>query len=262
MRLNDIHFGPRLPLELHSRYSEVRRLIGLKDFAAYREVFERGWAETSIMCGEFMRLEELPITKEEPPNTPLVNLMGVNQHSPRRVRLAREFFNEYERVGRSGFLKEVAMKTGYGQDLQAITDHMTSGLKGIRLLLAKRTQEKGIKHRIATYLNTYDNMKRFGTLVGLANRLQEDSPPLTPMDIPWAIDYRGYVKLRDGAHRRAAAHYLGWGNMPTLVFEFDRVTRDGLENAHPYIRDNFDWFKELVQTAAALQSTSPKIRQT
>ena len=207
------------------------------------------------MCGEFMRLEELPIAEEEPPNTPLVNLMGVSQHSPLRVRLAREFFNECERVGRSRFLKEVAIKTGCGQNLDVIADHMTSGLKGIRFL-------KGIQHRIANYLNTYANMKRFGTLVGRANMPQEDSPPLTPMNVPWAIDYRGYVKLRDGAHWRAAAHYLGWKNMPTLVFEFDRVTKDGLENAHPYIRDNFDWFAELVQTAAALESTSPKISQT
>ena len=71
MNLGDIRFDPRISLEQHPRYPEFRRLIGIRDFSAYREVFERGWAETSIMCGENVRLEELPILPEEPPDAPL-----------------------------------------------------------------------------------------------------------------------------------------------------------------------------------------------
>ena len=42
MNLDDIHSSPRIPLERHPRYAEFRQLIGQRDFAAYREVFERG----------------------------------------------------------------------------------------------------------------------------------------------------------------------------------------------------------------------------
>ena len=86
MKFEEINFGSRLPLEKHPRYPDFRQLIGLRDFAAYREVFERGWAETSIMCGEYVRLDDLPLDEEKPPSTSLVNLMGTNHHSPQRVR--------------------------------------------------------------------------------------------------------------------------------------------------------------------------------
>lgn len=118
MKLSEIQFAPRLALEQHPRYPEFRRLIGIRDFAAYRELFERGWAETSIMCGEKVRLDDLPLTDQEPPSTPLVNLMGVNDHSPRRVLLAEEFLGEYDRIGRSRFMREITFKTGYVRDLQ------------------------------------------------------------------------------------------------------------------------------------------------
>ena len=257
MKLSDINFGTRLPLERHPRYPEFRRLMGLRDFAAYREVFERGWAETSIMCGEFVRLEELPITHEEPPSTPLVNLMGTNHHSPKRVQLAEELFDEYERLGRSRFLKESANTTGYVQDLMAIAEFRTGGLKGIRGLLARRAQRKGVQYRIISYLNTYENMKQFGQLVGRAHILHETPPPLEPHDLPWAIDYCGYIKLRDGAHRRAAAHYLGWQTIPTMLFEFHRTTIGDLAEAAPYIRENFEWFATLVGDVARLDPQIP-----
>ena len=254
MKLSDINFGTRLLLEEHPRYPEFRRLMGLRDFAAYREVFERGWAETSIMCGENVRLDALLLSDQEPPSTPLVNLMGVNDHSPRRVRLAEEFLGEYDRLGRSRFLKESAYTTGYVQDLIAVAEVRTSGLKGIRGLLARRAQRKGVRYRIISYLNTYENMKRFGQLTGRAHTLHETPPPLEPHDLPWAIDYCGYIKLRDGAHRRAAAHYLGWRTIPTLVFEFNSTTIDDLAQAAPYIRENFDWFATLVRDTARLGS--------
>ena len=257
MKLSDINFETRLPLERHPRYPEFRRLIGLRDFAAYREVFERGWAETSIMCGEFVRLEEIPITHGEPPSTPLVNLMGVNDHSPRRVRLAEEFLGEYDHLSRSRFMREVAFKTAYVHDLQeamsARIDHL-GGLHGIR---ARWRQRQQLRQRILSFLNVYQNMKRLDTLVGRAHDLHETPPPLGPNDIPWAIDYCGYIKLREGAHRRAAAHHLGWQTIATLVFEFDPTTTDTLRNAHLYIRDNFHWFATLVRDTARLDSQMP-----
>jgi hypothetical protein len=251
VNLDDIHFSSRIPLERHSRYAEFRQMIGQRDFAAYRDVFERGWAETSIMCGEHVRLEELPLYDEEPPNTPLVNLMGINEHSPKRVRLAKEFFREYERIGRTSFLKGTAYATGYGQDLLTIAAIRTEGLSGFRGVLARRAQRKGVRYRVLSYLNTYENMKRFGKLVGRAHAIQESPAPVGPSDLPWAIDYCGYIKLRDGAHRRAIAHALGWGTVPTLVFEFGQVAQENLGAAHPYIRDNFHWFAELVNQIAS-----------
>jgi len=99
-------------------------------------------------------------------------------------------------------------------------------------------------------------MKRFGKLVGRAHTLQESPAPVEPSDLPWAIDYCGYIKLRDGAHRRAIAHALGWGTVPTLVFEFGQVTQESLGAAHPYIRDNFHWFAEIVTQIATTSAKS------
>ena len=258
LNLSDINFGPRLPLEKHPRYPEFRHLIGLRDFAAYREVFERGWAETSIMCGEYVRLDELSATPEEPPDRPLVNLMGVNDHAPRRVRLAKEFFQKYEQLGRQVFLKGAAYATEYGQDLLATSERRTEGITGIRGWLARRRQRIGVQYRILSYVNTYENMKRFGMLVGEAHDLRHQPRPLSASDLPWAIDYSGYIKLRDGAHRRAIAYALGWQTVPTLVFDFNQATKANLGDAHPYISDNFSWFDEIVQGAPNMGSTIPR----
>lgn len=246
MELNDIAFESRIPLEEHPRYPEFRRLIGLRDFAAYREVFERGWAETSIMCGEFTRLEDLPLTSAEPPAKPLAYLMGVNEHALRRINFAQEFFELYEKVGRNRFLSERAVETSYVQDLVTQGNAWMPNRGGIRGLVDRRRQSKGLRHRIVTFLNLYENMKEHGALVGQAHTLHDTPPPLHAADVPWAIDYGGYIKLRDGAHRRAAANALGWASIPTLVFEFKRVTHEILSDAHPYIRDNFDWFAALL----------------
>lgn len=254
MNLSDIHFKSRISLERHPRYLEFRRFVGLRDFAAYREVFERGWAETSIMCGEFVRIEQLFLSPEEPPYTPLVNMMGVNDHAPRRMRLVDEFLSEYDRLGWEKFMREAAFNTAYVRDLQEAASARTDHLRGLLGARARWRQRRQIKGRIHSFLNLYENMKRFGKLVGGAHILHVNPPPLGPYDVPWAIDYCGYVKLREGAHRRAAAHYLHWETIPTLVFEFDRTTTDSLNNAHPYIRDNFHWFVTLIWDIAQLDS--------
>ena len=256
VKLEDIEFPARIELQQHPRYSEFGRLIGQRDFAAYREVFERGWAEISILCGHQARLEALPIASQPPRNSFLANLLGVNEHSPRRVRMAKEFFDTYERMGRGAFIKRGACDTSYVDDLRTIIESRIQQLRGIRRGMALRRQRKQIERRVIRFLNVYENMKQYRTLVGQACTLQTSPGPIAPADIPWAIDYCGYIKLRDGAHRRAAAHYLGWQTIPTLVFEFDHTTADSLAEAHQYIKDNFHWFAALVQEAAHMDSHS------
>lgn len=254
MTIEKINFLPRIDLSHHPRYGEFSQLIGKRDFSAYREVFERGWAETSILCGQKVRLEEVAITQEGPPSSLLINLLGVNEHGPRRVRLTREFFDDYERLGEVPFIKQRAFQTSYVLDLQGTVEGRRSGLRGLRKLLARRNQQQEVRTKIDRFLNIYENMKKFGTVVGQAWEIHSNPPPLTPSDLPWAIDYLGYLKLRDGAHRRAAANYLGWESIPTLVFEFDQVNERELELAHPYIRDNFNWFDRLVRGAARMDA--------
>jgi hypothetical protein len=253
VKLDEIEFASRLELESHPRFAAFNRSIGLRDFTAYREVFERGWAELSIMCGENVRLEQLPVSDVEPADDPLVNLMGVNSHSPKRVKFATEFFSEYERLGRKAFLDGGKKRTDYFADLVETAEVRMRGLPRVRRVLEKRKIMREINGRIATFLNVYENMKRFNSLVGGAHVLHDTAPNLKPTDVPWAIDYRGYVKLRDGAHRRAAARGLGWPTIPTLIFEFDRIDSKDFAQAHPYIRDNFRWFVDIVQMVAVYQ---------
>jgi hypothetical protein len=252
MNLSEIHFSSRISLEEHARYSGFKSLLGLPDFAAYREVFERGWAEISIMCGEGLNLLDLKISGEPPDSTLLVNLMGANLHAPRRVRFAKEFFDAYESVDKKVFLREFVFRTEYVKDILGFEEDRIADLKGIRLVRARNRIKKNVNYRISSFLNLYENMKKFGTIVGDAHKVHERVPLLSSMDLPWAIDYFGYIKLREGAHRRAIANYLGWETIPTLVFDFGQVTRGVLKEAHPYIRDNFKWFAELVRMAAIL----------
>ena len=254
VKLSDINFGPRLPLEQHPRYQGFRRLMGLRDFAAYREVFERGWAETSILCGEVVRLDEMPISEEVTDNSLLAKLMGVNEHSPKRARLAKEFFAQYERLGRSQFLQKHAALTDYVQDIFITVSRRMEGLYGLRRLLANYRLKREIRERVIRFTNLYENMKSAGTLVGRGCSATPRRSELRPEDLPWAIDYHGYVKLRDGAHRRAVAYVLGWETISTLVFEFGRVTPSNLKDAHPYIRDNFEWFIAIIRKVACLQA--------
>ena len=82
MNLSEIHFSSRISLEKHAQYPRFRGLLDSPDFAAYREVFERGWAEISIMCCEGLNLVDLKISGEPPDSTLLVNLMGANLLAP------------------------------------------------------------------------------------------------------------------------------------------------------------------------------------
>jgi hypothetical protein len=120
--------------------------------------------------------------------------------------------------------------------------------------LARRKQTGQVRIKIVRFLNLYENMKQFGTLVGQAWNPQTTLTPLKPADLPWAIDYCGYIKLRDGAHRRAAAHYLNWPGVPTMVFEYDKTSHESLANAHIYIRDNFAWFDQIIRSCAQLDA--------
>ena len=247
MRLADIRFGPRPRLEDHPRYRTFRRYIGRQDFVAYREVFERGWAESSILCGELVRLEDLPIIDDSINDKSLIaKLMGINEHSAKRVRIASEFFTLYEREGRDRFLRKTALGTEYARDLFDRTENNVGSLRASYLFYARFIQKKTVLNRVKSFLIMYEDMKRARKLVGASHK-PNALPELSPVDVPWAIDYMGYIKRRDGAHRRAIANYLGWKTIPTLVFEFDRVTEHHLKDAHPYIRNNFEWFAKIVR---------------
>lgn len=244
--MQDIHFAPCPAIEDLPRFSEFRRHIGVPDFAAYRELFERAWAEPSILSGRCVEVRELPPDYAPAQEHPFNVLMGVNEHTGAKGKAAAEFFDQYERFGRKRFLSDAAESTSYAHFMRSAIERCAgSRIPG----LARYRVRRALFTRIQNFLTLYDNMKAAQQLVG-AGRTPGGSAALQARDLPWAIDYLGYVKLRDGAHRRAIASYLGWKAIPTLVFDFRKATARDLAHAPLWLRESFPILQEIVVGAA------------
>ena len=244
LTLADVDFGPRMPITAHARYRDFAPLIGSERFEDYQEVFERGFVETSLMCGDLVRLDNLHVGQPAPSDSPLERLLGPYPHW-RRIGLVVELLAQYEQLGCSDFSAH-ALDSGYAGILRA-QFKATLRDRGLMATLRGRWSiDRRIQSRVEQLLALYDNMKKFGGLVGDARVVHDAPVPLQAADVPWAIDYPGYLRLREGSHRRAVAISLGWETLPTLVFEFSRVRREELESFHPYLAERFEWFRERV----------------
>lgn len=244
--MRDIRFDPCPTAEDLPRFLELRRHIGIPDFAAYRELFERAWAERLLLSGKCVEVRQLPPDYTPAQDHPFHVLMAVNEHTGAKGRTAVEFLDQYERLGRKRFLSKAAESTGYARFmLSSIECSVGSRIPG----LSRFRVQRALLARMLSFLVLYDNMKLAGQVVG-AGRTPGGSAELQARDLPWAIDYLGYVKLCDGAHRRAIASYLGWKAIPTLVLDFQQVTEEELANAPSWLRQSFPIFHEIVVGAA------------
>ena len=152
-----------------------------------------------------------------------------------------EFFSLYEKHGEKEFLK----KKLYKQTKFWLT--ISEGKKTLKSkLIGLIRPDFADKKRILPILQMFKNMKVIKNLVPNSLEPNVKYYVFHPEDFPWSINYFGYIKRRDGSHRRMIMKYFGAENVDEIVVDFDKITSVDLEEAIPYLRDNFEWFYNHV----------------
>ncbi len=126
----------------------------------------------------------------------------------------------------------------------------------MRLLSSLASQdpfERIARERVAML----ENFRNSGGRLVSNSKSGHPSDHLRYFDLPWAFDYFGYVKERDGAHRRATLHYLGQPSIPTLVLNFSKVTPDVCASVTKIktLPADFSRFRAMVQSIVETNSS-------
>ena len=215
------------------------------DFQMYKEIFERCVIEVGIMKGTMGTVRPVQLTQGSEDETKFALKMGVNKHSKARVKSASEFFDLLEKYGEREFLK----KKMYRQTKYWLTSTADKGMslsKIINIFISDYEDKK----RIMPLLQMYKNMHIIRDLVPNAREKRIKYNVYHPEDFPWSINYFGYVKRRDGSHRRMIMKYFGVKTVDEIVVDFEKITQDDLQESIPYVKDNFEWFYNEVLEAS------------
>lgn len=215
------------------------------DFAKYREIFERCAIEVGIMRGALGSVHPVSIAPASMDNTEFARKMGLNKHSEARVESAIEFFDLYEKHGENEFLKQKM----YTQTQFWRTISKGNGTLPSKIMKIIRPNHED-KKRIMPLLQMYKNMKVIKDLVPHALDKKIKYSVYYPEDFPWSINYFGYIKKRDGSHRRMIMNYFGATAIDEIVVDFEKITLNDLIETIPYLKNNFEWFYNEVLNAS------------
>ena len=244
------------------------------DFASYREAFERCVVEVGILSGKLGEIRPVKILDERD-HSDFARAMGIDECWLNRIETAQGFLASYEKLGREQFLHhEVQDSDLYKEALAAhkeaggcehmlllkafcqaiIRDLKAAPRFSTRLFLdlvrgdePDRAFRAAYAVRIQGFLDMFDNMKAAGGLVPASKCAADNEREWSPRDYPWAIDYFGYVKKRDGSHRRAIMHYLGSDAIDTLVVSVGKVEVAHVKALAPSLADGYDRFVSEVR---------------
>jgi hypothetical protein len=215
------------------------------DFNEYREIFERCYVEVEIMKGTVGVIRQVPLSLDSNEKTEFAKKMGVNEHSNARVNSAIEFFDLYEKNGESDFLnKKIYEKTDFWRTISTSNETWLSRLRSFILFDYEN------KKRIVPLLRMYKNMKTIKDLVPNALNKTIKYAIYHPDDFPWSINYFGYIKKRDGSHRRMIMKYFGATAVDEIVVDFDKITIYDLDDSLPYLKNNFEWYYNEVKNTS------------
>lgn len=254
------------------RTARARHVHG--DFLTSLDLVERCVIEPGILTGRLGHVEELPLDTPDA-HRPLVVTLGAKEFWLERESLALEFLAEYEAAGRFRFLTDSMFRTRFhGNDeanhrwrlrdsaarvvaeLKSVASRVLRGRAAASLLwetlavplaiavrggadLARSVHRARYALGNRAFLDMFDNMKAAGGLVSASKGADAGSAPWRPTDLPWAIDYFGIVKKRDGSHRRAVYRYLGLDRIPTIVVDFAAIPDDVVADLAPDLVDEF-----------------------
>jgi SAM-dependent methyltransferase len=241
-----IQYYPDYKMEDNFRCkAHLARLNGEQlDFDKYREIFERCIIEVGIMRGTLGSVQPVPLAPASIDETDFARKMGQNKHSEARVDSAIEFFDLYEKYGEKEFLKqELYKQTQFWSTISKGNGTLPS--KILKVFSSGRDDRK----RIMPLLQMYKNMKVIRDLVPRALDKKIKYSVYHPEDFPWSINYFGYIKKRDGSHRRMIMKYFGATLIDEIVVDFEKIAVDDLSGTIPYLINNFEWFYNEVLTA-------------
>ena len=207
-------------------------------FDEYMGVFERCFVEVGIMKGTLGSVQPVSIAPSSLENTKFAEIMGVdaNKRNNFRISAGKEFFNLYEKYGRKEFLNKYVYETEYCKSVAKIHKAWKFRFFGFNS-----------RKKIMCFLQMYENMKTIKNLVPRSKDKRIRYDTWHPEDFPWVINYFGYLKKRDGAHRRMVMSYFGSKTCDTVIVDFEKLSEKDLENSIPYLRDNFEWFYNEVK---------------
>ena len=215
----------------------------LYDFNKYLELFERCFVEVGIMNGTLGTIMEVPLTSPQE-ITNFTKMLGINEHSNARVESAIEFFDLYEGHGERGFIdKRMYRDIAYWK---TVTENKSKTWKS-KIISGLRSSEK---KQIMPFLQMYNNMKKIRNLVPQALSKSIQYSEWHPDDFPWSINYFGYLKKRDGSHRRMIMKYFGATTIDEIVVDFETINKNDLPTSILYLRNYFDLFYNEVKTAS------------
>lgn len=230
------------------------------DFFAYRELFERYVCESLISTGgaletgkieKLVELKNLPIGPSQSHDDVFRYVLGENLHGNTRYSQLASLFNVYESTAQPLFYrKKMYLESDYFKPLLRSATKTNGPLTKFHSLPRRKYFEKIARDRILML----ENFREAGAALVPFSKSRRPSSDFWFYDIPWAIDYLGYAKLRDGAHRRATLFYLGKRTIPTLVVNFafiDLKVVKAVTDKHPIV-EGFTKFQRIVGQIAQI----------
>lgn len=227
------------------------------DFAIYRELFERYVGEGVIATGGFsapgtskglVEIRELAIGPKHPTEiNPIEEALGQHPRQEERYLDLSSFFEQYDKTPTELFFqKKLYLETRYFK--KEIIPNSKQNLKRSLRLLSSLTGRDPLERIARERVAMLENFRNSGGLLVSNSKSSKPSGHLRYYDLPWAIDYFGYVKERDGAHRRATLYYLGHQSIPTLVLNFKKIDTQVVEatTENKILRENFSKFRAMV----------------
>jgi len=204
-----------------------------------------------ITQGRLGTILPLPLESDSYENTAFGKFLGVYDENYRRMSWAKEFFDTFEKFGEEDFLSNAMFDTVYYKETLRSLKSKQQGMKDrVLSIFNANNAESSLKNKVVNLIAMYSNMKQYN---GLAPSSKLISSCINNewhyYDFPWAIDYLGYVKKRDGSHRRMIAHYLGFKTIDSIVVSIGDISENNLKDAPDIIKNNFSWFLRTIEQA-------------
>jgi len=173
------------------------------EFEIFREKLERGVIEPRVTKGSLGSIVQMDIKPSALEATVFGKAMGVNEMSNYRIDIFKKYYDTNLREKK---FKEAGIRGTY------------------KTILHNMSIAKSMVHNSRTH-GSCENVK------------------LQPYDLPRAINYLGYIKHRDGSHRRSIANYLNLIPYPSIVVNFEDIQKSHIIKS---LKPRFDWFVNKV----------------
>jgi len=247
MNYNSIEFGS-LPVKRPASSILFDLTVEDTGFPIYHNLFENYIAEEFRRMGSNVSVKKIPIQKKPIENNSLIkDLVGENIHSINRLQDSYDFFDKYIKYKDTFFSKKIYLNTKY---IRRIKEEFYSKSNYINnSYLNKQYRKYSINKllflKAKRFVILYQSMKDNPYLLNGNNK------KIQYYNLPYVINYNGYLKYRDGAHRRAISSYLGCDYVYSLELNFSIIKKNSLKQFHNnYIYNNYEKYKNVIDSCS------------